>query len=269
MTFAGLLSPPGWKKPDAATADQFELPPPLPWEEHFDASESDEDESLSSYTPPSSPPWSHVVPNNENAEYEEEEGEEEEEVEEKEEEWSGDSHEDIEDEWQADGHGEDDDEDDDEGEDDDEAEITDKGSPPPKIVGSQEQEMNEATDDGTLSSGAVGTIAAVAAALAALAALALFAVRRKRKNAEIDPEAEPFEDEDLFVGGDDLEFPEDFAEDETAVPPPPPMEDAGGDVEGGIEMDDGYLPNSQHDAEMEMGTIPEDTSLQSEGQQSI
>ena len=78
MTFAGLLSPPGWKKPDAATADQFELPPPLPWEEHFDASESDEDESLSSYTAPSSPPWSHVVPNNENAEYEEEEGEEEE-----------------------------------------------------------------------------------------------------------------------------------------------------------------------------------------------
>ena len=78
MTFAGLLSPPGWKKPDAATADRFELPPPLPWEEHFDASESDEDESLSSYTPPSSPPWSHVVPNNENAEYEEEEGEEEE-----------------------------------------------------------------------------------------------------------------------------------------------------------------------------------------------
>ena len=34
------------EKPDAATADQFELPPPLPWEEHFDASESDEDEPV-------------------------------------------------------------------------------------------------------------------------------------------------------------------------------------------------------------------------------
>ena len=38
----------------------WELPPPLPWEEHFDASESDE-EGPSSYTPPSSPPWSHVA----------------------------------------------------------------------------------------------------------------------------------------------------------------------------------------------------------------